>query len=73
MRGHWEENCPASPHRLLNAYVHKLTQFEPIDVDPALLEQEAKVGSIRIDTFLWDKIKQGASLRWFGETALIAT
>jgi hypothetical protein len=66
LTGHWEANCPASPHRLLDAYVYKLANFKPIDADPTLLEQEAKVGPVEMDTFQWDKIEQGASLRWFG-------
>jgi len=65
MRGRWEANYPASPHRLLNAYVDKLTGFEPIDANPTLLEQEAMIEPIEMDTFQWNKIKQGASLRWF--------
>jgi len=66
MRRHWKANHPASPHKLLNAYVHRLTGFTPIDADTALLEEEADVEPVRVDTFQWEKIDEGASLRWFG-------
>ena len=63
MRGHWGANSPASPHKLLNAYVYQFTNFEPIDVDSTLLEQEAKIEPMEFLTFQWEKIKQGRSLR----------
>jgi hypothetical protein len=66
MRRPWEENHPASPHKLLNAYVHQLTNFTPLDGDSFILGQEADVEPIGIDGFRWTTIEQGASLCWFG-------
>jgi hypothetical protein len=69
MKGRWEGNRPASPHKLLNAYVHRLADFTPIDAATTLLEQEVDVGPVEIDTFQWEKIDEGATHLLHAETA----
>lgn len=66
MRRPWEENHPTSPHKLLNSYVHRLTDFTPLDGDSVILGQEADARPVYINGFQWENIEQGASLRWFG-------
>jgi len=61
LNGPWDDNGPAAPHKVLNACVHRLSDFNPIDGDSCLLTQEPDVGPINIDVFPWDKIEQGAS------------
>jgi len=73
MRGLWKEDGPAAPHRLLNAYVHRLADFTPLDGDSAILEQEADVGPVDIDSFQWDKIEKGAAVFVWAKQLLIAT
>jgi hypothetical protein len=57
----WQGDCPASPHKLLNAHVQRYADFMPLDVDHAILEKEADVGPVDIDGFQWNKIKNGKS------------
>jgi len=60
MSGPWHKDHPASPHKLLDAYVQKLTDFTPLDGNDMTL-REAAVGPIEADTFLWDKIEKRKS------------
>jgi hypothetical protein len=59
MRGPWQKDRPASPHKLLNAYVQGLAGFTPLDGDRAI--KEANVGPVETDNFQWDMIKNGKS------------
>lgn len=67
MKRPWKENQPASPHKLLNAYVHEFTEFTPLDGDPVMLgKEDADAGPVNVGGFDWEKIHQGASVCWFG-------
>jgi hypothetical protein len=67
--GRWEEDCPASPHKLLNAYVHRLANFTPLDADAILLEQEEDIGPPNIGGFPWGRIERGANSSFRAETS----
>ena len=56
MRGSWHKDRPASPHKLLDAYVRRLADFTPLDSDEMTLREEEDVGPVEIDTIQWDKI-----------------
>jgi hypothetical protein len=56
MIGPWKEDCPASPHKLLNAYVHQLAEFTPLDADASLLGPEADIEPRSIGGFPWEMI-----------------
>jgi hypothetical protein len=43
LHGPWNNNSPAAPHKLLNAYVKRHSGFSPFDGDSALLTQEPDV------------------------------
>lgn len=59
LKGNWMENHPASPHKLLNAYIQCFTNFTPCDSEMSLLNQEADVDAetLNIRGFEWDKIR----------------
>jgi hypothetical protein len=59
LKGSWTHNVLKSPHKLLNAFVHVIMSFTPIDGDDALLAQEPVVQFPTVDGFPWEKIKQG--------------
>jgi hypothetical protein len=61
LNGPWNNNGPAAPHKLLNAYANGLSGFTPLDGDNAHLEQEPDVEPITIASFLWGKVRQSAS------------
>jgi hypothetical protein len=61
MRGSWHKDRPASPHKLLNAYVRQLADFTPLDSDEMILKGEEDVGQVKIDPFQWDKIAKRKS------------
>jgi hypothetical protein len=61
MRGPWEQDRPAAPHKVLDAYVHTLTTFTPLDGDQSIMETEPDIGPLEIEDFPWDKISQGKS------------
>ena len=67
----WEEDRPASPHKLLNAYIHSLTYFTPLDGDRAILEKEADVGPLSIVEFPWERIDQSKTRRFVRRHLLI--
>jgi len=58
MSGTWEQDRPAAPHKLLNDYVNRLTDFTPLDGDQSILRTEPDVGPIEIIGFQWDKINR---------------
>jgi hypothetical protein len=57
MRGPWNQAGPAAPHKVLNAYVKRLTGVIPRDGYQTDLENEPDVRPVMISTFPWDKIK----------------
>ena len=40
LRGSWKADSPASPHKLLNAFVENMAEFTPPDGDESILAQE---------------------------------
>jgi len=60
MMGSWHKDRPASPHKLLNAYVRRLTDFTPLDSNEMILGEE-DASSVAVDTFQWDKIEKRKS------------
>jgi hypothetical protein len=61
MMGPWNENFPASPHKLLDAYVRQLADFTPLDADATLLGQEADIRPRNIGGFSCEIIEQGTT------------
>jgi hypothetical protein len=61
MKGPWLEDRPAAPHKLLDAYVHRLSNFTPIDGDSTILREEPPISLAAIETFEWKKIAERAS------------
>ena len=60
-----------SPHKILNAYIHCLTHFTPLDVNVTTLEQERDIKPLMIAGFSWDRIKQRKSNYHIGRHLLI--
>ncbi|KIM32624.1 hypothetical protein M408DRAFT_20008 [Serendipita vermifera MAFF 305830] len=58
LSGHWETYRPASPHKLLNAYVYTLAYFTPLDGDKTLMKSEPDVEPIGVQGFYWEKIER---------------
>jgi len=58
--GSWHKDRPASPHKLLNAYVRRLTNFTPLDSNEMMLGEE-DASLFAVDTFQWDKIEKRKS------------
>ena len=71
MKLSWEDDRPASPHKLLNAYIKRLTGFVPLDGDTTILEEEADIGEVDIATFQWNNIEKSKSHHSVGERQLI--
>jgi hypothetical protein len=61
MKGPWLKDRPAAPHKLLNAYVHRLAGFTPLDGGSAILREEPDVSPVAIGRFEWKKIAARAS------------
>ncbi|KAG8815651.1 hypothetical protein FRC18_001409 [Serendipita sp. 400] len=56
LNGGWIRDAPASPHKLLNAYVKAYSTFMPVD-GPKDMFEEPDVGQIFIRTFDWAHIE----------------
>jgi hypothetical protein len=54
-------NGPGSPHKLLNAYVHKFTTIVPIDGNHSFLDLEPECEEPKVVGFQWEKLDQGQS------------
>lgn len=60
LKGAWRQDQPASPHKILNAYICQITTFEPRDVDDeAILENEQDIEHLSVPGFRWDRIEEG--------------
>ena len=69
--GHWEQDRPRSPHKVLNAFVRRHAEFTPLDGSRSILEGEADVEPVDIGGFQWDKISQGKPQCFVGRRPLI--
>ena len=64
--GSWKADSPASPHKLLNAFVENMADFTPPDGDESILAQEEVPHLIEIPTFDWSKLRRGKSYDFIG-------
>jgi hypothetical protein len=60
LKGHWNKDGPAFPHKMLNAYVKALSDFDLLDAD-ITITLEPSVVPPQIYNFEWKKIEQGLS------------
>ena len=66
LEGTWKGDQPASPHKLLNAYVQQMTSVAPCDGDKTILDREDDCPSLDIPTFDWTKLNNGKSCYFIG-------
>ncbi|KAG8768995.1 hypothetical protein FRC15_004829, partial [Serendipita sp. 397] len=57
LNGGWTRDAPASPHKLLNAYVKAYSEFMPVDGPKDIMSEEPEVDQIFIRTFDWTHIE----------------
>ena len=60
MKGSWQEDRPASPHKLLNAYIKQLAKFTPLDGNEMIMNEEVNV-EVMVETFQWERIQKRKS------------
>ncbi|CAG8615906.1 3695_t:CDS:2, partial [Acaulospora colombiana] len=62
LQGNWNQEGPSSPHKILNAYIKALSNFDPIDAAITLLDSEPSILPLTIPTFEWEKIDKEPGL-----------
>jgi len=72
MKRPWKKNHPASPHKLLDAYVYRLANFTPLDGVSVISKREDNVEPIDVEGFQWKKIDDGTSRLFVCKQQLIA-
>ena len=72
MKRPWESGRPASPHKLLNAYVQRYVVLKHVDGNETILEGEEAPGPVLIGTFQWSRIENRKSYYSVGYDQLIS-